>query len=73
MPTLASNSRTTWEKNKHDKVEFKYSGAAGTGKVSVKQEGAAESKDVPGHVDLIRSQAGSLTNNTDKTIEYTLS
>jgi hypothetical protein len=73
MPTLANNGRTTWDKNQYDKVAFEYSGVAGTGKVSVKQGDAAESKDVPGSVDLDRKKAGSLTNNTGKTIEYTLS
>jgi hypothetical protein len=73
MPTLASSQTTTWDKNKYSKVTFKYAGPDGTGQVTVKQDGGIQSKEVPGYVDLIKSQSGSLSNKTDKTIDYDLS
>jgi hypothetical protein len=73
MPTLASSGRTRWDKNKYSKVEFDYPrGVVGTGQVSVKQDGPATSKTVPGSVDLVKSEDGSLANHTDATINYTL-
>jgi hypothetical protein len=73
MPTLAINKTTTWEKNKYASLEFSYPGPAGSGTVSVKQDGIARSLAVPGTTALEKSKDGSLTNNTDKTIDYTLS
>ncbi|HEV2913164.1 MAG TPA: hypothetical protein VGX92_07600 [Pyrinomonadaceae bacterium] len=75
MPTLSSNSNTTWDKNKVKSVSFDWADKRnpGTGKVSVKLGDAARSYDVPQTSVAVDNQAGSLTNNTTKTISYTLS
>ena len=73
MPTLGTNKTTTWEKNKYASLEFSYPDTPGSGTVSVKQDGIGRSLAVPGVTALEKNKDGSLTNNTDKTINYTLS
>jgi hypothetical protein len=72
--TLASGKSHLWDKNSFAKLEVSWAGPAGTGSVSVKQDGAATSYNVPNNnIALVKAQAGKITNNTDKTISYTLS
>ena len=73
MAQLPSNKRTTWDRNLYTSLAVKWAGAEGVGSVSVKQEGAAVSHAPPHHFPLEKDQGGSLTNNTSKTVDYTLS
>ncbi len=75
MPSLAAGKTTTWDKNQYSRLSFDWAGPAGSGTVSVKiGEGAATSYSVPqANLAIDRTQKGKLTNNTDKTINYTLS
>ena len=76
MATLASNKSHSWEKNSHTKLEFSWPdpNKPGDGKVSVKLGDApAHSYSVPQADIAVDNKAGKLTNNTTKTINYTLS
>jgi hypothetical protein len=72
--TLKSNDSTSWDKNKYSTLEVEWADAhnPGTGKVSVKLGESAMSYAVPNNVD-VENKSGKLTNNTTKTISYTLS
>lgn len=74
MSTLAVNASHSWvAKDKFTKLSFDWTGTAGTGSVSVKLGDKAKPYTPPKADIDISKQAGSLTNNTDKTITYTLS
>lgn len=76
MSTLKSGDSSSWDKGQFTKLELAWADQTnpGTGKVSVKLgDGAATSYSVPQADIAIDKQAGKLTNNTDKTIQYTLS
>jgi rhizosphere induced protein len=70
--TLAMNKVHKWDRNQYTTLSIGWSGAAGNGKCSVKLGDRAQSYNVPTQGIAIDNQAGSLTNNTDKTISYSL-
>lgn len=71
--TLKSGEKHTWTKHQYTKLSFKWAGPAGVGACSVKLgDAAATSYSVP-RADLqVGGHAGTLTNNTDRTISYEL-
>lgn len=77
MGTLKSGTSHSWEANDgYSKLSLDWAGGtAGTGTVSVKipASGGATSYNVPQTNIAVNQQSGKLTNNTSKTIEYTLS
>lgn len=74
MATLPKNASHSWAtKDNFTKLSFDWTGPAGTGSVSVKLGDKAKSYTPPKADIDISKQSGSLTNNTDKTITYTLS
>ena len=75
MATLKAGASHPWKAaDKYTKLAFDWVSTAGTGTVSVKiGDGAATSYPVPQANIAFNQEAGKLTNNTDKTIEYTLS
>lgn len=72
--TLKPNDSTSWDKNKYASLEVDWADShnPGTGKVSVRLGDSAMSYAVPNNVD-VDNKSGKLTNNTTKTISYTLS
>ena len=75
MATLAQGSSHPWDKNKYSTLAVDWVDPVnpGTGSVSVKLgDDAAKSYSVPRAGIAVQNKAGKLTNNTDKTINYTL-
>jgi hypothetical protein len=74
VATLASNASHSWAARSYSTLSFDWAGTAGSGKVSVKLGDAAATSYAPPKAGInVNQQAGKLTNNTDKTITYTLS
>jgi hypothetical protein len=73
MPILREVQTASWEKDQYEKVTFWYPINPGTGTVLVQQGETGQRAEVPGSVNLNKSQNGSLTNYTGTIIEYTLS
>lgn len=76
MATLASGKEHKWKKNNYSSLSFDWADRRnpGTGKCSVKIGDAATSYSVPQeNLGIDKKKDGKLTNNTDKTITYTLS
>jgi hypothetical protein len=75
MPTLAQGKSHSWDRNNYSTLAVSWPDPTnpGTGKVSVRLgDDAATSYSVPRAGIAIQQKAGKLTNNTDKTISYTL-
>lgn len=70
--TLAPNKTHKWDKGAYKSLSFKWAGPAGEGTCSVKIGEKAESLLPPKDGIDLNEQGGSLTNNTTKTIQYTL-
>ena len=75
MATLSAGSSHTWDKNQYSSLSFDWADPRnpGTGKVSVKVGDSITPYSVPRAGIAVDRKAGKLTNNTDKTINYTLS
>ena len=76
MATLTSGNSHNWDKNLYSKLEFDWADSKnpGEGTVSViVGDAAANSYSVPQANIAVDRKSGKLTNNTSKTINYTLS
>ncbi|MBU8898837.1 hypothetical protein KRR26_24815 [Corallococcus sp. M34] len=72
--TLAANASTSWEKNTSTSLSFDWADPRnpGTGSCSVRIGDSAQSLPPPREGIDLESKAGKLTNNTTRTIRYTL-
>lgn len=76
MATLKSGDSHKWEENLYTKLEFNWADPKNPGEKTVSViigDGIAHSYSVPQANIAVGKKSGKLTNNTTKTINYTLS